>query len=65
MPTLTPRRVTTFRLDEELLEAMQALYERDGILPAEQARRALQSWLESKGIKVKTERKRAVTRKRS
>lgn len=59
------RRVTTFRVDEELLEAMRQLQERDGILPSEQIRRALRPWLEEKGVLTKAERKRAATRKRS
>jgi Arc/MetJ-type ribon-helix-helix transcriptional regulator len=60
---MTPvRKVTTFRIDEELLDAMRRLQERDGILPSEQIRRALRPWLEQKGIL--TERKRTVTRKR-
>jgi hypothetical protein len=33
-PTMTPRRVTTFRIDEEVLDAMQVVFERDGV-PAE------------------------------
>jgi Arc/MetJ-type ribon-helix-helix transcriptional regulator len=61
---MTPiRKVTTFRVDQELLDAMRQLQERDGILPSEQIRRALRPWLEQKGI-LKTERKRAATRKR-
>jgi hypothetical protein len=61
---MTPvRRVTTFRIDEDLLEAMRRLQERDGILPSEQIRRALRPWLEVKGV-MKAERKRAATRKR-
>lgn len=57
------RRVATFRIDDDLLEAMQLLQERDGIPISEQMRRALRLWLESKGV-MKAERKRAVTRKR-
>jgi acyl-CoA thioesterase FadM len=37
---MTPRRVTTFRIDEEVLDAMQVVFERDAVQPAEQARRA-------------------------
>jgi hypothetical protein len=28
-PTMPPRRVTTFRIDEEVLDAMQVVFERD------------------------------------
>jgi Arc/MetJ-type ribon-helix-helix transcriptional regulator len=58
------KRTTTFRFDEELYAGLEQLKERDGIPVSEQVRRALRMWLESKGVKVKTERKRAATRKR-
>jgi uncharacterized protein (DUF4415 family) len=62
---MTPvRKVTTFRVDGDVLEGMKALQERDGISFSEQIRRALRPWLEQKGV-LKAERKRAVTRKRS
>ena len=58
-------KVTTFRLDDDLLKDMEALRERDGIPFSEQIRRALRMWLETKGVSQKTDRKRATTRKRS
>jgi hypothetical protein len=62
---MTPtRKVTTFRLDEELLDALRMIWERDGIQPSEQVRRAIRMWAESKGVKVKADRKRAITQKR-
>ena len=64
---MTPvRKVATFRIDEDLLEGMRIVFERDGVQPSEQVRRGLRMWLESKGVMVqKPERKRASTRKRS
>lgn len=47
----------------DLINAMESLRERDGIPFSEQIRRGLRLWFESNG--VKTDRKRAVTRKRS
>lgn len=62
---MTPTRKTfTFRVDDDVLEGLQAVWQRDGISVSEQIRRALKVWLESKGV-VKAERKRADTRKRS
>lgn len=55
------RKVTTFRVDDDLLQAMHRLQERDGIQLSEQIRRALRPWLESKGV-LKPERKPAGTR---
>jgi hypothetical protein len=60
---MTPRRITTFRIDEDALEAMRQIYERDGILVPEQVRRAIATWIDSKAVK-KAERRRASTRKR-
>lgn len=59
------RRVTTFRLDKELLQGLQEVWERDGVQPSEQVRRAIRAWLGEKGVLGKSERKRAATRKRS
>ena len=63
---MTPqRRTLTFRIDDELLEGLQHIWEKDGVPVSEQVRRAIRAWLESKGVKVKAERSRATTRKRS
>ena len=61
---MTPLKPATFRLEAELLEGLQHLKERDGLPVTEQVRRAIQAWLKAKGVTVKSERKRAVTRKR-
>lgn len=48
---MSPRdRVLTFRPDPEVVAAMTALFERDGIGFSEQLRRALRPWLEAKGV---------------
>jgi len=62
---MTPLRQTNFRLEEELLEALQLIRDRDGIPVSEQVRRAIKAWIEAHGVTVRAERKRAVTRKRS
>ena len=62
---MTPKRVYSFMIDPELSEALKAVKERDGISEGEQIRRALTAWFKAKRVKVETERKRAVTRKRS
>ena len=43
-------RLTSVRLDEELLEAMSRLRERDGIQRSEQVRRGLRQFLEAMGV---------------
>ena len=53
--TMTPiRKAMTFRVDDDLVDGMQALFARDGISPSEQLRRALRAFLESKGVPLKT-----------
>ena len=62
---MTPaKQLTALRLDDDLLEGMRRLQERDGISFSEQMRRAIRPWLESKGV-IKAQGKRAGTRKRS
>ena len=61
---MTPRRKYSFWIDDEQSEGLKAIKERDGVLESEQIRRAIDRWLEDKGVR-KAERKRAATRKRS
>ena len=61
---MAPReKVITFRPDNDVFDAMVLLRERDGVPFSEQIRRALRTWLESKGA-MKTDRRRARTRRR-
>lgn len=53
------------RVSEEMYGHLQRIQEEDGIPMSEQARRGIRLWLEERGVDVKSERKRAVTRKRS
>src|SRR5687767_8780952 len=58
-------KATTFRLEAELLEGLQAVRERDGVSVTEQVRRAIRAWLEVKGVQVKkSTRKQVGPRKR-
>jgi len=62
---MTPIQKTfTFSISDDLKQGLQAIKERDGISEAEQIRRAIAMWLDSKGIGLKAERQRASTRKR-
>jgi hypothetical protein len=62
---MTLRRITTFRIDEDLLDGLREVCKRDGVPVPEQVRRAIRTWLQSKGVIKKAERKRADTRRRS
>jgi hypothetical protein len=50
---VTPKSRFHFHLDAEQREALRALKERDGIPEAEQIRRAIDAWLEQKGVSPK------------
>tara|TARA_B100000315_G_C14174352_1_gene405986 strand:- start:75 stop:257 length:183 start_codon:yes stop_codon:yes gene_type:complete len=59
---MTRQRLFTFALPDDLKAELRAVKERDGVSEAEQIRRGIRMWLESK--RVKSERKRVVARKR-
>lgn len=61
---MTPLRQTNFRLEEEILEALDKIRERDGVPASEQVRRALKVWIAEKGLTLKAARKRVGPRKR-
>lgn len=56
---------TAFRIPEELLDGLQQVQRRDGVGIAEQVRRAVRAWLDTKGIgaKKKTARRRVIARR--
>jgi ribbon-helix-helix CopG family protein len=62
---VTPKTAATFRLEDELLEALQMVKERDGIPVTEQVRRAVRMWLDTKGIEPKAAPRRAATRRKA
>jgi hypothetical protein len=63
---MSPQKKTfTFAIPDAMKATLRAIRERDGISEAEQIRRGIQLWINTKGGTGKTERKRAVTRRRS
>ena len=46
------RRMHSYYLDSELTEGLDAIRDRDGILPSEQVRRAIAMWLKAKDYKA-------------
>jgi hypothetical protein len=63
---LSVRKRYTFFIDDEIATGLKALKERDGIPESEAVRRAIAEFLTARRITVglKSERKRAATRKR-
>jgi hypothetical protein len=49
---VSPRQLTNFRIDHELLDALRRIKDRDGITLSEQVRRALRAWIEQRGETV-------------
>jgi hypothetical protein len=62
---MSPKELTAFRIDPDVMEGLRLVKDRDGMPLSVQVDRALRAWLESKGAVKKTERKRVVARKRS
>jgi hypothetical protein len=54
---MTPRKRYGFWIDEDQLEGLRYLKARDGVLESEQIRRAIDAWLESKGVKKAASRR--------
>jgi hypothetical protein len=61
---MVAKKTFTFAIPADLKSGLQLVKDRDGLPEAEQIRRGIRMWLESKDA-IKTERKRAATRKRS
>jgi len=62
--TMSPKTASTFRIEDDILDGLRTVKDRDGMPLSEQVRRALLMWLQSKDVKVKAERRRAGGRKR-
>jgi hypothetical protein len=61
----TAQKTFTFVLPGNLKDGLQAVRARDGIAEAEQIRRGVQMWLESKGVRVKTASRRVSPRRKA
>jgi hypothetical protein len=62
---MSPRKRYSFWIDDAQADGLKQVKERDGVLESEQIRRAIDAWLKQKDVIVKSDRKRASTRKRS
>ncbi len=59
------RKRYSFWIDHEQATGLKVVKDRDGAPESEQIRRAINEWLEKKGVRKKAERPRAAIRKRS
>ena len=62
---MAQKELTALRLNTDLLEAMRKVKEIEGLPVTTQIELAVREWLKKRGVVVKSERKRAATRKRS
>jgi hypothetical protein len=61
-----PLRQTAIRISDELRVALQRIKDEEGIPISVQVRKALESWVRTRGVTLKkAERTRAATRRRS
>lgn len=60
---MSPKTLTNFRIDDALLVALKTLNRKEPDGVSVHVRRAIREYLERKGVTVKTQGKRAVTRK--
>jgi len=60
---MSPKKKYSFYIDDAQAAGLKRIKERDGVLESEQIRRAIDDWIEKKGANVKTQGKRAPTRK--
>ena len=61
---MSPKKLYSFKIDPELAEALKRVKERDHVGESEQIRQGLKLWFRKKGIKVKSPKRRAVTRRK-
>jgi len=52
-----PKKKYSFYIDDEQATGLKAIKDRDGVLESEQIRRAIDRWLEDKGVKKQTARR--------
>jgi hypothetical protein len=63
---MSPKKYYSFMIEPEMAKSLKAVKERDGISEAEQIRRGIQMWLDSRGdTKARAARKRGATRPRA
>lgn len=62
---LSPRKLYSFYINDVQAAGLKAIKKAEDISESEQIRQALNDWLKKKGVTTKTERKRAIPRKRS
>ena len=50
---MSPKELTAFRVDADIMEGLRRVKDRDGVPLSVQVDRALRAWLEDKGVTLK------------
>jgi len=62
---VTPRTRYNFFIEDRQREGLRLVKERDGISESEQIRRAINAWLEARGVTSKAAPRRAARRRKA
>lgn len=62
---MSPRKKYSFYIDDSQAEALKQIKERDGVLESEQIRRAIDDWIEKRGVNVKAASRRSLKRRKA
>jgi hypothetical protein len=62
---MSPKQMTAFRLEPDIIDGLNRVKDRDGIPFSVQVDRALRAWLAKKGVTLKAPRAVSGTRRRS
>ena len=60
---MSPKETTALRLDGELLKLMRRVKEAEGIPVTTQIEMAVREWLKKRGVIVKSDRKRPISKR--
>ncbi len=52
MAVMSPKEMTAFRIEPEIMDGLRFVKDRDGVPLSVQVDRALRAWLEKKGVDV-------------
>jgi hypothetical protein len=53
MVVMSPKEMTAFRIEPEIMDGLRRVKDRDGVPLSVQVDRALRAWLEKKGVPAK------------
>ena len=61
---MSPKELTAFRIETDVMEGLRRVKDRDGVPFSVQVDRALRAWLKAKGIEIKPATAQSSSRRR-